>query len=221
MIEKFVIDYNEIEELSAYLMVESEELQGQYSGKADQYPDESLFLVIESPRLRRYWRVLTTAEIEEEYFKYPGGELRRKDSPKVEWRRIPGYPGYQINADGDVRNWETGKILTERYFPFTGAYAHTLWVNGKSCSRNFKRLLYLAWPELYSDWRPLPGWPTYLISRNGEVMSERFLKPITKMVKGAKEYPYYQLRRDGKRHIFKLSDVNLDEIFADSEEKAA
>jgi hypothetical protein len=68
------------------------------------------------------------------------------------WRTIPGFPKYQITPDGDVRNRDNGKLLSEWQNKTTGSYAYSLrkdMPDGtvRKCNRNYRTLVAAAYPE--------------------------------------------------------------------------
>jgi hypothetical protein len=96
-----------------------------------------------------------------------------------EWRRLPEFPKYEITSDGDIRNRETRKVINETQNQKTGAWSYCLWRNdGTSTHRAYEGLLYSAWPELNPgpEWVVIPGYPTHVINRKGEVKNKRTRK---------------------------------------------
>ncbi|AXH43741.1 HNH endonuclease [Arthrobacter phage Brad] len=122
---------------------------------------------------------------------------------KQEWRTIPEFPLYQVTSDGDVRHRENLTILKEIENKVTGAWFYSLHkANEKRrYSRSYERLMYSAWPELLAGWKPVVGFPNYLINDKGEVMQTRWYKVITPFKNGS-----VRLFRDGKRFTFHPSD---------------
>lgn len=103
------------------------------------------------------------------------------------WRTVEEFPTYQINSDGDIRNRRTRRILEETQDKHTGCYFYSLHKDGKTYSRNYKKLMYKAWPELLEDWRVIPEHPTYYINKEGKVMSNIQYKTIPE-IKGKPGY---------------------------------
>ncbi|USL89135.1 HNH endonuclease [Arthrobacter phage Casserole] len=113
------------------------------------------------------------------------------------WRVIPDFPIYEITSDGDVRNRETWLVLKELQNNKTGAWFYSLHKSdGTRYSRSYERLMYSAWPELLAGWKPVDGFPNYLINDKGEVMQTRWYK-VLPTKNGA-----VRLFRDGKRFTF-------------------
>lgn len=141
-------------------------------------------------------------------------------SDNIEWRKIPGFPKYEINEHGDVRNRDTKRQLAEVENKNSGAFSYCLhigWGN-RTTHRNFWGLVYSAFPELLVDWRDIPGVEGYMFNREGEVMSKRLWRPIPTL-KGA-----YILRANGKRlrwNISKLTEEELSVIWNNEEEQEA
>lgn len=127
-----------------------------------------------------------------------------RDISNEEWRVIPSFPKYEITKDGDLRNRETHKLLNEAESK-TGNWYYSVWGNdGIAYKRSYQSLLYDAWPE--DDWKEIPGFPLYLVNREGEVKSKRFRKLLPRTKSG-----YYLLRKDGKRHQWCEGDLGTKE----------
>ncbi len=130
-----------------------------------------------------------------------------------EWRTLPEFPKYEITSDGDVRNRETWKQLNEIENKKTGAYSYSLRRNdGSSTCRHYEGLIYSAWPELkpapktvkpkvkvkraprrkMDDWRDIPGFPRYQISKDGILRyksNKQLIKPKEGRVTLTTSYP--------------------------------
>jgi len=70
----------------------------------------------------------------------------------TEWRTIPGLPKYEITPDGDVRNRDNGKLLTEWQNKTTRAWSYSLRQDlpdgtVRKCNRNYRTLVAAAYPE--------------------------------------------------------------------------
>lgn len=71
-----------------------------------------------------------------------------RDLTHAEWRRIPGFPKYQITPDGDVRNTRTGRLVNEWFNKTTGTWAYSLWRgDGTKTNRTYQALLAATYPE--------------------------------------------------------------------------
>jgi hypothetical protein len=126
-----------------------------------------------------------------------------RDVSEDEWRQIPGFTRYKINASGDIigpRGW----LLKECYNKVTDTYFYNVNrdVGGKT-ARSFQSLLDLAFPELAEPkkpkpvpyikrvgWRDIPGFPKHQLHESGEV---RY--------------------KNGKRRVWPLIDVGTGEKF--------
>lgn len=142
-------------------------------------------------------------------------------SDNVEWRKIPGFPKYEITIEGDVRNRDSRVVLKEIENKNTGAYSYCLhigWGNNTT-HRNFWGLVYAAYPELLADWRDIPGFPKYMTNRAGEVMGKRLWNMLPPTAAGT-----YVLRAGGGRKNWHKSQINAevwDNLWSEEEQEAA
>jgi hypothetical protein len=98
-----------------------------------------------------------------------------RDLSKEEWRKIPGFRRYLITKDGDVKNVNSGKLLTERETN-AGSWAYCVWTDeDKSTYRAWQSLVWLAFPELKPEpiWKPVVGFEHYVVSKDGKVMKKK------------------------------------------------
>lgn len=142
-------------------------------------------------------------------------------SDNVEWRTIPGFPRYEINETGDVRNRDSKKPLAEIENKNSGAFSYCLHVGwgNRTTHRNFWGLVYSAFPELLVDWRDIPGVEGYMFNREGEVMTKRLWRTIPTTKAGN-----YILRAGGKRITWSMKQISEEElsvIWSDEEEQEA
>lgn len=70
-----------------------------------------------------------------------------RDITHAGWRTIPTFPKYEMTVDGDIRNRQTHKLLTETENN-RGAWYYSLWGNdGKCYKRAYGPLHKLTFPE--------------------------------------------------------------------------
>jgi NUMOD4 motif. len=135
-----------------------------------------------------------------------------------EWRTLPEFPKYEITSDGDVRNRESKKQLNEIENKKTGAWSYSLRrADGFSTCRHYEGLIYSAWPELKpapkpkvvapkkpkraprrkaDEWRDIPGFPRYQISKDGILRyksNKQLIKPKEGKVTLTTAYPVENL----------------------------
>jgi hypothetical protein len=144
-----------------------------------------------------------------EYMTTDGRDLSRE-----EWRRIPGFPVYEITEDGDVRNIRSGRIVKEIENKITGAYFYSIRdKDGKARNRSYQSLVKLAFcepdrPE--EDWKIIPNYSSYQVTRDGEVRNARTKKKV--MTEALAKYRWektVRLRQDGinfRTQVRKLID---------------
>ena len=137
-----------------------------------------------------------------------------RDLSGVEWRVIPEFKNYLITDAGDIKNRQTGKLLTEQQNKTNGNWFYCLWKGDRTYNRHYQGLLNQAWPELEADWKPIPNFPGYVINQQGEVKGTRYNK-LVPPDKGS-----VRLRKDGKRHTRRVS-ILVYEIFEMKKEVAA
>lgn len=144
-----------------------------------------------------------------EYMTTDGRDLSRE-----EWRRIPGFPVYEITEDGDVRNRRSGRIIQEIENKTTGAYFYSVRdKEGKARNRSYQSLVKLAFGEAErpeEDWKIVPDFPAYQVTRDGEVRNARTKKTVT--TEALAKYRWaktVRLRQDGinyRTQVQKLID---------------
>jgi hypothetical protein len=110
------------------------------------------------------------------------------------WKNVPEYEGlYEINQFGIVRKITTGKIMT------LNKNNYYLSKNKKSKSHTKSDLLYKTFGnDNLKDFVEIPGFPNYMIRRNGEVYSlltHIIMNPLI----DKKGYMVIQLTQDKKR----------------------
>lgn len=104
----------------------------------------------------------------------------------VEFRPIPGAPGYSISAEGTVIG-RRGRPLRTFIPPTRCGPSLNIDLNGQRRIHPIKSLLELAWPEKVKaaprdlGFRPIPGLDGYEINRDGQVCS--FLRHTPKRLK--------------------------------------
>lgn len=68
-----------------------------------------------------------------------------------EWRDIPNFPCFEINANGEVRNKKTGKLRT----PFIQSNSLKVHIeageNGRGTTLSVYKMLHDIFPELQGD----------------------------------------------------------------------
>lgn len=97
-----------------------------------------------------------------------------RDLSNEEWRRIPEFPKYKITRDGDIRNWSTGRLLTEIERPDGLCYYSLIKEmpggKKKSFNRTYLPLVYSAFPEEAPEKPPVPEKRHYLARGQWQVV---------------------------------------------------
>lgn len=131
-----------------------------------------------------------------EYMTTDGRDLSRE-----EWRRIPGFPVYEITEDGDVRNIRTGRIIQELENKTTGVYFYSVRdKDGKQRSRGYQSLVKLAFGEAErpeEDWKIIPDFPGYQVTRDGEIRNAKTKQTVATELIAKYGETTLRLRQDG------------------------
>lgn len=125
-----------------------------------------------------------------------------------EWRVIPDFPKYEINSDGDVRNVRTKRVLRETEKK-DGTFYYSLNQNtyGPKIKRSYERLLYSAWPEVDGEWKTIPGYENYEISKTRQVRNKLRIKNLTRKENGC--YLLQWVDEHGKRRKHYWSEAEI------------
>jgi hypothetical protein len=135
-----------------------------------------------------------------------------RDVSEDEWRRIPGFNKYLINASGDIIG-PSGWLLKETYNKTADTYAYGLCRDdGRRTSRSFKSLMKDAWPELEvetrpkvephtrairkGEWRTIPTFPLHEIHESGEIRYKKSRKRVYPTIDVLTGTRYYRLTNE-------------------------
>lgn len=119
---------------------------------------------------------------------------------RIEWRPIPNFPNYEMNASGDIVNLRTGNTVAPM-MQDGRAYVQ-LFRSGRRFKRSWRKLISATFPvrreaEVFEDWVEIPGFEDYEIGRSGIVRrasTGRLLRV------GTDSGDYVQLTKYGKTY---------------------
>lgn len=83
-------------------------------------------------------------------------------------------------------------------------------------------LIYSAFPELLMQWRTIPGHPSYLFNKQGEVLSTKLYERVVPYREATEDTPpVIRLRHNGRKIYWSIKNLSPDLVEELFEQKEA